>query len=167
MIPFTTLQRQRTADQTLARWLFQLRNQPEYVRWSGTGAPVAWEGHCQWLRERLASPKQFALFVAREGGAPLGFTRFEREEQVPSQATVSLVLEPHRTGQGLGGRMLRESIEAISSEWPELRRIQAFCHRENPRSIAFFTAQGFEPLPQQRSGGGRLLSFSRPVTATP
>ena len=92
----------RPAVQGDAEILYDLWD-AEARRQSFTGGPSTFASHVAWLKAVLADP-QAHLFVATEGGRPIGSARLDAEGQ---EATVSITVAVGDRRQGLGTAILR------------------------------------------------------------
>lgn len=97
------------------------------------------EEHETWYRQRLlADPLNFWLAEDLNLSGPVGFVRLERE---PEGLFVSIVVHPHRRGQGYGVRMLI----ALRQEAPDID-LYALVDKRNVASIKTFEKAGYRQL---------------------
>lgn len=93
------------------------------------------------------------VFVATEGGAPIGLVQiyrladnpdYRRAVGVHDGAGVDLfVAEADRRGQGLGPRLIAQALTLIWAHYPEVRRAMAGPSVRNLRSHRAFERAGF------------------------
>lgn len=91
----------RPAVQADAEFLYGLWD-AEARRQSFTGGPPTMTSHLAWLKAVLADP-QAHLFVAMEGGRPVGSARLDVEGR---EATVSVMVADRERRRGLGTAIL-------------------------------------------------------------
>lgn len=99
----------RPATRADAAMMFEWRNHPSTRAVSGTGEPLVWNDHRDWLERALADPTR-AVFVGEIGGRSVGVIRFDFAQ--PRRAEVSLYCDPDLHGLGLGPALLRAGEEA-------------------------------------------------------
>ncbi|HEX9894083.1 MAG TPA: GNAT family N-acetyltransferase [Gemmatimonadales bacterium] len=112
--------------------------------YSATGSNWHWVDRAPWTDQRWLARQAEAgveIWVAREGGAPLGY--FELAWQEPS--TVEIVyfgLLPHAVGTGQGGVLLGA---AINRAW-EMGASRVYvntCTLDHPKALANYQGRGF------------------------
>lgn len=138
--------------------LFDWRNDPTAFTVSVTARPVAWTEHVAWFG-RLADAKRHLLLMVEDGGETIGWVRFDRQDE---QAAVSIMLQPDRTGRGLGTAVLRAGTDAAFARWP-IGRIVALILKSNRPSLSAFAKAGFTPAPDQNAGDFLGLQVRRPA----
>jgi len=144
-----------------ARTLFELRNDPFTVQFSGSRKPVIWEDHVKWFTERLARPQDNRLFFVRNGTETIGVLRFERRD--PHAAVIGIYLVSSVVGRGIGTAVIRAGCALIFRLW-KIDRVEAHVITENERSARAFMKAGFVQTPGAASGDeGWSLVLARPI----
>ncbi len=137
-----TLRPATLADQNR---LLEWRNQPDVVRYSLSGRPVAASAHANWLAARLTSPGA-RLWLAEEAGEPVGQVRVDLDDKA---GTVSISVAPAHRGRGVGTRMLRALVLEMERDI-EVRNLLALVHPENTASLRAFVRVGFHDTGHRR-----------------
>jgi ribosomal protein S18 acetylase RimI-like enzyme len=88
------------------------------------------------------------LLVARDGGAPVGFVRFDVERgplaQDRSRGVVrDLYVVPDRRDEGVGTRLLDAAEEALRDRGVSVVAVEALAR--NDAAIRFYEARGYRP----------------------
>jgi RimJ/RimL family protein N-acetyltransferase len=132
------LRRARPGD---SRFVLECRNDPEAVRYSGSGRAVADDEHAAWFTRRLDQPAS-PLWIGEVDGRPVGNVRLDVDDAVPDNGEVGIAVHPAARGAGHGRALLAAMLD-------ELRRtggpahIVARVHRENVASLRLFRRAGF------------------------
>jgi RimJ/RimL family protein N-acetyltransferase len=129
-----------------------LRNEPEAVRWSGTGRAVSAAEHKEWFETRLVDPSS-RLWVARQTARTVGQVRVDVRDGV---GTVSIVVAAGDRGRGLGRRMLHLLDTALRAD-EQVHTLTAEVHPDNVASRRLFERAGFSSAPEP----DRLLRYRR------
>lgn len=120
-------------------------------------APIPYNAHVAWLRERLGSDRTRLLIFADPGG-PVGQVRLDMADDV---AEVSIVVAPERRGTGHGQRILREALGVLRMEHGPAVRARALVLTHNARSLAMFKACGFVPIGVERRQSQEAIVLER------
>lgn len=80
--------------------LFRWRNDPVTCANFISSEPVSWPEHREWLSKVLRNPAR-ELFIAEEGGAPVGTVRID-----DGGKDLSWTVAPEHRGNGVGKRMV-------------------------------------------------------------
>lgn len=115
------------------------RNDPDTVRYSGTGRQVTAEEHDSWMAAQLNDPNP-GLFVAEVGDRPVGQIRLQREGD---SGEVHITVAPERRGRGYAKAMIG-ALQYDSALLRGLRRLTAQVHVDNQASLRIFAARGFD-----------------------
>lgn len=155
----------RPAASADAAFVLALRNDPDAVRFSGTGETVDVATHAEWFAERLSDPSG-RIWIAHLRGESLGMVRIAVRAAV---ATVSLAIAPFARGRGLGRCVLAELDRVLLAD-QQVCTLRAEIRRENPASIRTFERAGytladesddFLVLARRRSEGGDVRGAAR------
>ncbi len=125
-----------------ARTVYELRNDPFTVRYSGSGRPVAWEEHARWFADRVARPADHRLYLVRCNGETIGVLRFERRDA--RTAGISIYLAEQAVGRGIGTDVIRAGCDLIFRHW-SVGSVEAEVIAGNERSVRAFRKAGFSP----------------------
>lgn len=123
-----------TAEQ--ARFLFELRNDPQTRQMFRSTEAVEWETHVHWLDKKLIEPKS-RLYIAFAKGQPCGQFRVD-----PSGET-SVAVAPAFRGQGLSAEIIREGCALYAAEFQPSHPLTAMIKSSNTPSIRSFEKAGF------------------------
>jgi spore coat polysaccharide biosynthesis predicted glycosyltransferase SpsG/L-amino acid N-acyltransferase YncA len=158
MNPFRmTLRKARPSD---ARFLFELRNDPDVVSASASGAGVDWPFHQAWFAYKLRQGAR--LYIVELEGEPSGYIRFD-ETGNPAEYEVAVGLLARARNLGVGRRLIE--LASQLNEALGARSLIARIRPQNAASIKAFEAAGFvsdsrNPI-SQSSAGVELLRFIR------
>lgn len=122
-----------------ARLLFDGRNAEPVRRGSFDTAPMAWEGHVDWLGRTLTDPMRL-LLVGETASGPLGVLRYDRHDD---RAEVSIYLFEGRDGCGWGRALLEAGEARVRGHWPDVRCLDASVMPSNQASLALFRSAGY------------------------
>ncbi len=145
----------RPAEETDADFVLALRNDPDAVRFSGTGAAVAPADHARWYAARLDDPGT-PLWIAEVDGAAVATTRLD---VVSGVAEVSIAVAPEARGRGLAGRTLG-LLQDVVRHGVQVTRLVAAVHPGNAASLRLFQAAGFSTDGSRE--GMQLLTWDNP-----
>lgn len=126
------------------RTVYELRNDPFTVRYSGSGRPVAWEDHARWFADRVARPDVHRLYLVRCGGETIGVLRFERRGA--RTAVIGIYLVERAVGRGIGTDVIRAGCDLVFAHW-SVGCVEAEIIAGNERSLRAFQKAGFVPRP--------------------
>jgi RimJ/RimL family protein N-acetyltransferase len=120
-----------------ARFLLDLRNDPEVRRQSRIAAPVSEKEHLSWLDGTLADVETH-LFVIDADGIAVGQLRLDG---TGTEAELSLALTESARGKGIGTAALLAAHNVAHGL--ELTSVRAVVKESNSASLATFTAAGY------------------------
>lgn len=105
----------RRADAGDRDRLLEWRNEPMTVANSETRDAVSGEAHDRWFGSYLAGtpPMRKLIFIGEKEGRPVGSIRFDCADDAPGAATISIVIDPLRRGEGIGALLLDEGMRAF------------------------------------------------------
>lgn len=138
------------------RMLWEWANDAETRAASFDTRPIAWESHVAWLKKKLADPNCL-LLVSVVKGEPVGLVRFDIDGRT---AELSVSVGPAFRGRGYGLAMVRRAVEEVFST-TDVACVDAFVRPHNARSIALFSAAGFEQVGHTSRRGHAALCFRR------
>ncbi len=147
--------RRATADD--CRLLWEWANDPEVRRWSFSSAPIPWERHVEWFAARLSDPN-CVIWIASEGGAPIGQVRFERAQD--GESDISISLDKARRGRGRGADLMNQGAEEYFAA-SNVHRIRALIKPDNVGSIRALEAATFSYAGRQIIRGAEVLCYVR------
>lgn len=149
----------RPATMDDAALLHAWRNHPATRAVSADSREITFEAHCAWLNQTLADPQRH-LLLGEIGKRPVGSIRFDR--QPTAQAEVSLYLDPHLHGLGLGPHLLRAGQDWLRANAPDgaTLRLLARVLPGNLASARLFETAGY-------AGGPTLYTRSLSATESP
>lgn len=133
----------RPATREDAQLLFEGRNAELVRQASLSREPVSWEGHLRWLEGVLASPQRW-LLVGEVADGAVGVLRYDRQEQDPAVAEVSIYLLPGHAGAGWGRHLLAAGDAALRHHWPDIGFVEAQVRPDNAASLALFAHAGYQ-----------------------
>lgn len=138
------------------------RNHPAVRAVSGSGDPLAFESHHNWMQRVLQSPDRW-LFVAQVGDLPVGSIRFDRLEN--GHLEVSLYTDPQLQGLGLGPRLLLAGEQQMRHRLRTPFTVDAIVLAGNTASQKLFKGNGYHggPLLYRKTIG----PLPDELTATP
>ena len=117
----------------ILRW----RNHPSIRAVSLEPREIGPQAHREWMEATLRD-SQRTLLIAEQRAEPIGVVRFDFSDDV---TTISLYRVPGSDGFRAG--VLRNAIEWLRSNRPEISRVVAHVRADNARSFAAFRAAGF------------------------
>jgi RimJ/RimL family protein N-acetyltransferase len=127
---------------------------PHVAEW--WGAPLDPAGVEKEFGRTVDGADPTEVFVALEGGAPIGLLQiyrladnpdYQRAVAVDDGAGVDLFLaDADRRGQGLGPRLIAEALGLIWARYPEVQRAMAGPSVRNVRSHRAFERAGFQAM---------------------
>lgn len=130
------LRRVRAGD---CRLLFDWANDPAVRSFSYNAAPIVWEEHAQWLKERLADPACFMFVGEEHDGTPVGLVRFQVNGE---DAEASVNVASDRRGGGYGTALIGLGCAKLE-RGTALRTTHAFIKLDNVASVRAFEKAGF------------------------
>ena len=137
--------REATIDD--AKFLFELRNDPETVKQSQNRSPVKWKDHVDWLLEILSPQKRRHLYVAVEAhddtafAVDVGTGRLDLLDDDVME--LSITVAPGARGRGVAKRI----ISALKDQATEMGFPTQIAHvrENNVGSMIAFLKAGFIP----------------------
>jgi len=131
--------RPATADDSETLWLW--RNDPLMRRMAKSQGPIPWSAHDLWYRRALSNARTVIL-IGEIGGTPVGMVRFDPRSD--GSFLVSINLDPHRRGRGLGTKLLAAGCDRFLEKMIGVK-LCAEIDRSNAASERIFERIGFVP----------------------
>jgi RimJ/RimL family protein N-acetyltransferase len=142
MAPTLVVRRSALDDSPL---VLSWRNDPAVRAVSNHQEPIDPAAHATWFADALASPGRL-LLMGTVGDLAVGFIRFDRI--AASRVRVSIFLDPHLNGLGLGRHLLAMGEAELHKTWPDVRHVDAEVMAGNLASLKLFAAAGYDgPAP--------------------
>jgi len=135
----------------LLRW----RNDPDAVRYSGSGRPVHEREHDRWLARALDDPQK-RIWVGEVDGQAVGTVRIDVHRGV---GTVSIAVDPDRRGRGYASGLLGLLKTELHSD-RQVCELVATVRDDNVASLMAFDRNGFE-VSTRLPGGFHQLGWTR------
>lgn len=136
--------------------LWRLANEPAVRRNSLSSHPIAWEEHCAWFADRLASSTA-ALWAAEYAGVLVGSVRYELRSR---EAVLSVAVHPAFRGRGVARRLVEQTWET-SARRLGADKVIAEVRSENAASMRLLAALGFRSLGPAVVRGQQCVIFER------
>jgi RimJ/RimL family protein N-acetyltransferase len=119
-----------------AKFLFDVRNDPETVRQSKNQSEVKWDEHVSWLEKTITDPNR-QLYTAFAGNSPVGTGRIDFEGW--ESCEISVAVAPRFRGMGYAS----EIIAALKKATDGREKVRAVIRVGNEASIRAFIKNGF------------------------
>jgi UDP-2,4-diacetamido-2,4,6-trideoxy-beta-L-altropyranose hydrolase len=146
--------RLRPAQEEDSARLLALRNDPDAVGFSVSGRAVTVEEHERWFRRVRDDPAHHRLWIAEQGGEPVGQVRVDI---TGGTGTVSIAVEAGHRGRGVGTSMLQAVVAQVGVEGAP-SRLTSVVRSDNAASLRAFAAAGF----RQVATGAEFLELEWP-----
>lgn len=130
----------RTAEPADIHDVFELSNENEVRKNSFNSAPIKFEDHEKWFKNKLEDENNIFLII-KSGDDFLGQVRFDFEE---NHTTISISIKKNFRELGLGNNILKHSIEYLKVNAPHIKIIKAYIKESNKKSVNLFERLGFE-----------------------
>jgi UDP-2,4-diacetamido-2,4,6-trideoxy-beta-L-altropyranose hydrolase len=135
--------------------LFAWANDPATRAVSFHPAPIAWEHHTQWFRERLQDP-QCVMYIGENGsGIAVGQVRFQLHGK---RAVLSVSVAPEFRGKGWGTELIAFSLRSLVRTH-FIERVDAFVKPDNQASRQVFEKNGFRQSANEVIEGDPALRY--------
>jgi len=144
----------RSAVAADARLLWEWRNDPTVRAAAFSQDPIPWTSHQAWLRERLDTPA-CRIYIAEQGGRPLGQIRFEQVGPAPGRTEVGLSLDAGSRREGWGAALIMAGMARLRADGFD-DSVHALVKTVNVASARAFATAGFERVSDQDGSGGVL-----------
>ena len=146
----------RQASLADCRMVWKWANDPVVREASFSTKSIAWDEHTQWFEAKLLDPHCHFYIVLDSTGAALGNVRFD---VLQGEAEVSVLMDAHFRGQGLGGQAIRLASMKVFREAP-ITRIQAHIRESNLASVRAFSKAGYRETAVTEVKGTRALQMT-------
>lgn len=133
----------RSAKGSDARLLWRWANDTEVRASSFQSAPIPWDTHLQWFRDKLDNSHSWLFIAENRSGIPVGQIRFDLNHDI-IEISYSLAREFRRLG--LGKELLGAGIGTMQSRIDSPRTIQGKIKQDNMASRTSFEKCGFTLL---------------------
>lgn len=134
----------RLASHEDAAMLFRWLNEPDRRTSSlGAASAVSWVDHRAWLDKKIADSNTW-MAIATYDGIGAGVVRLERES---GGLFISIYTDRAFRGRGVGRIMIEGARDAALSRF-DSTPISARVRKDNTKSLAFFSAEGFRTVMQ-------------------
>ncbi len=130
----------RPADGNDAKLLFEWANEKAVRHSSFNPDPIPWEGHLEWLNQKLKDETSQIFIVENSSKDPVGQIRFEK---IDGSHKISYSLDEKFRGLGLGKPLLKIGLQTIQTKLQEPSIIQGFVKKNNTASKISFEKCGF------------------------
>jgi RimJ/RimL family protein N-acetyltransferase len=121
--------------------LLEWRNHPSVRKYSGNVEKITFDIHQEWFTNKLNLSEDVSkILMFSERGIDIGMTRLD--SLGGRVAEISILVEPTLRFQGLGSRILHQTINHASEEL-DYSGLQATIHIENLSSTQLFSKFGF------------------------
>lgn len=124
-----------------SRFVLDLRNDADAVRFSVSGERVDGPAHERWYSQRLVDPSS-RIWIVMLGPERVGQIRVDVE---CGTGVVSIAIAAERRGQGLGGAALSALQRALHADLQVLQLV-ATIERANEASLRTFRSAGFKAV---------------------
>jgi UDP-2,4-diacetamido-2,4,6-trideoxy-beta-L-altropyranose hydrolase len=150
-----TLRKVTDSDRELLwRWV----NDPDVRSASFSSAPISWEEHCEWFRNRMAQPGTFMYIALDANLVPVGQARLHLMDKREAEISVSLSAE--QRGKELAAPLIEEATQ-VAFERGDVDVIHAFIKPANIPSSRAFEAAQFRSLGGTLRSGQDALHYAR------
>lgn len=147
----------RRAEWSDRETLFDIRNDEESRRQSGSQGVVAWSTHIAWFARTLPK-RDRSLWCLDVDQTTVGTVRWDTQG---GAATISVALHPSFRGQGYGKRLVSLGEEALRSVHPETCLLRAMIRRANESSRRLFVSAGYQC---KDDSSDEMLTFTKTPT---
>jgi len=134
--------------------IFNLANASNIRKFSGNPKPISWDEHKNWFLKKLAD-KKCKFFILEHQGLNIGSIRFDSEEN--GEMVISYLIEPDFQGKGYGKLILKEGVERLKNDKPEIKNVCGFVKKANTTSIKIFERLGYCKI----TDDGKILKFEK------
>jgi UDP-2,4-diacetamido-2,4,6-trideoxy-beta-L-altropyranose hydrolase len=119
--------------------ILEWRNHPEIRAMSRNAGPIDPAVHQAWFSAALADGDR-ELLIGERDGRPVGAVRFDI---AGAEAEVSIYVAPELSGRGYGSELLLQAERWLSTNRPEVLRVNAHVLGPNQKSHKLFERNGF------------------------
>lgn len=119
------------------------RNFESVRKFSRNSDLVTEQEHAEWFHRRISILGFNPFWIINENNLNIGFVRFDSFQN--SSYRISILVDPSLQGQGLGSKILKESLEKLCASH-FVSCIEAQVHKDNFASLKMFTKSGFKKV---------------------
>lgn len=138
--------------------LWSWRNSPEVGKWCFNNDEIDYEEHKKWFNRKIEDENVRIYIAENENGKKLGQVRFEVGEGQGSNISVNL--NPHFLGKGLGHRIIKSATVFFLEQRQEVERVTAEIFEENIVSQKAFEKAGYSFAKEAYKHERRLKVFT-------
>ncbi|OIO46066.1 MAG: hypothetical protein AUJ25_00775 [Parcubacteria group bacterium CG1_02_37_13] len=124
----------RKANQEDAKFLFDLRNNPNLFKYYKSPRPVEEKEHLTWLEKVFSGEAKKYLFILEFEGETAGQLRIDEFRE--SKAEINIALQEGFQGKGLGTLALQEGVKLAKQLG--FKELIAEIHQDNLASLKLF-----------------------------
>ena len=130
--------------------VYRWRNSPEVMEQSSSQQTVGLDEHANWFMETIPGNCRLLWIITPNAGT----VRVDRHGE---QGTVSIYVLKEFQGQGKGTTSLISACREAFAHWDDVMELQANIREDNLRSIATFSAIGFQRVHEMGQPGHVLM----------
>lgn len=131
----------RQAKREDSKKIWQIRNHPLNRKGFRNQEEIDFDNHNKWFTDKYFKNKDNYCFVLEgENGEVAGYCRFDLDN---NNYIISIAINPDYHGEGLGSKLLKESLEEIKKVIKKDMAILAEVKKENIPSIKLFEKYNF------------------------
>ena len=155
--------RLRLACEQDCRLLWEWANDPKVRTAAFFSAPIPWQKHVQWFRQKLSDPHSVIYIALDNKEKPVGQVRFDLTEE--DEAEVDVSVDEKIRGCGYGSLLISMGVEKVC-QVTSVRAVHAFVKPINEASIRAFDKAGFRKLGMKKVRGELALHYLYTCTPT-
>ena len=130
--------------------VFRWRNSPEVMEQSTLQRTVPRKEHMEWFAKTILGIDRLLWIIEPNAGTV-------RVDKLGSNGTVSIYVLKEFQGQGKGTTSLISACREAFAHWDDVMELQANIRENNLRSIATFSAIGFQRVHEMGQPGHVLM----------
>jgi len=136
--------------------VFRWRNSPEVIEQSTSQRTVTLDEHTKWFRETLVGDRRL-LWIIEPNAGTVRVDVFPMTDSLDMCGIVSIYVLKEFQGQGKGTTSLISACREAFAHWDDVMELQANIREDNLRSIATFSAIGFQRVHEMGQPGHVLM----------
>jgi UDP-2,4-diacetamido-2,4,6-trideoxy-beta-L-altropyranose hydrolase len=129
----------RVAEAADCDTVWEWRNHSLTRKFAKDPSEIALDAHREWFAAVLGDIDR-RLLVGEDDRGKIGIVRYD---VTGDTATISVFVDPHRHGQGIGSRLIGAADAWILARHPAIRKVIAEIHSENKASVRAFARAGY------------------------
>ncbi len=150
--------RLRPVEEKDCRLLWEWANDPDVRSAAFNSAPIPWEQHLDWFKNKLSNKKLLMLIATDEQGSPIGQIRFERSGD--GEADIDVSIARASRGRGMASLLIEKAVETVFQD-RSMERVHAFVKPGNHASAKAFERAGFRNAGDVWVKGHAALHYQR------